>query len=527
MGDVGSVLGGMIGIAVFLFFFIVVVVINRYKRCPSNRILVIYGKVGRGRSARCIHGGGAFVWPLIQSSQFLSLQPMTIDINLTGALSKQNIRINTPSTFTVGISTNADIMLNAAERLLGLSGDEIETQAEDIILGQLRLVIATLTIEQINQDRELFLQQINENVATELNKIGLQLINVNIKDITDESSYIEAIGKKSAAEAVNKARVEVAEQERNGAIGETRAVREKEVEVASELAETEKGKKEAEKNRRIAVAQLETETASAEAKADRERDVEIARQRAETEKGTKEADSTKRVAVAEYEAQAVKGENESKAQVAGYNATLAEKTATAHERGEVAKANAEQKILEAEKLTEKARLEKVELVQREIEQRKVEIDAEAEAERIRRMARGEADATLAKYEAEAAGLKKLLQAKSEGYKTIIEASGDDPKVAATLLLLEKLETLVDKQVEAISHLKIDKITVWDSGGNGNGSSSTANFVRSFVGSLPPLQEIAKQAGIELPDYLGSIKADNEDETESESKKAPPVSHVSA
>ncbi|HNF17180.1 MAG TPA: flotillin family protein, partial [Leptospiraceae bacterium] len=114
-------------------------IVNRYRRCPSNKILVIYGKVGKNKSALCIHGGGAFVWPLIQDSQFLKLEPMTIEINLTGALSKQNIRINTPSTFTVGISTDENLMGNAAERLLGLTEAQIKTQAEDIILGQLRL----------------------------------------------------------------------------------------------------------------------------------------------------------------------------------------------------------------------------------------------------------------------------------------------------------------------------------------------------------------------------------------------------
>jgi len=193
--------------------------LTRYKRCPSNRILVIYGKVGKGKSAKCVHGGGSFILPVIQDWQYLNLNPLPIEIDLKGALSRQNIRINTPSTFTVGISTRPEVMLNAAERLLGLAEPEIRTQAIDIILGQLRLVIATLTIEEINQDREQFLQLINKHVASELNKVGLELINVNIKDITDESGYIESIGKKAAAEAINLAKVEVAQQERSGAIG--------------------------------------------------------------------------------------------------------------------------------------------------------------------------------------------------------------------------------------------------------------------------------------------------------------------
>ena len=130
---------------------------SRYKRCPSDKILVIYGKVGEGQSARCIHGGGTLVWPLIQDYSYMSLTPITIGIPLQKALSMQNIRINVPSTFTIGISTEPAIMNNAAERLLKLDQSSVEEMAKEIIFGQLRLTVASLTIEQINQDRESFL----------------------------------------------------------------------------------------------------------------------------------------------------------------------------------------------------------------------------------------------------------------------------------------------------------------------------------------------------------------------------------
>ena len=176
---------GLIIVPTLILFFASIFLSKQYKRCPSNQILVIYGSVGTGKSARCIHGGGAFVIPLLQDFTYLSLEPITIEIDLRSALSKKNIRVNVPSTFTVGISTKPNIMTNAAERLLGLSIDEISSQAQDIILGQMRLVIATLAIEEINQDREKFLDLVNTNVNVELNKIGLDVINVNIRDITD------------------------------------------------------------------------------------------------------------------------------------------------------------------------------------------------------------------------------------------------------------------------------------------------------------------------------------------------------
>ncbi|UZR94816.1 flotillin family protein [Chondrinema litorale] len=454
--EIISGLGGILGVFLVL---VTAVFVSRYKRSPSNKILVVYGKVGTGKSAKCIHGGGAFVIPVIQDWQYLNLSPIPIEIDLKGALSKQNIRINTPSTFTVGISTKEGIMLNAAERLLGLDEAELRNQALDIILGQLRLVIATLTIEEINQDREQFLSLINKHVASELNKVGLELINVNIKDITDESGYIEAIGKKAAAEAVNLAKVEVAQQERSGSIGEAKANREKDVEVASEYAQS--------------------------------------------EEGTKAAEAKKRVGIANLEAGAVQGENQSKAKVAEYNAELAEKTAEAQRRSDVANANALKEILEAQKIAEMAKLEKEQIVQKEIEKRKIELDAEAKAEQIRRVAKGDADAILMKYKAEAEGLQQLLKAKAKGYEEIVASCNGDSKAAATLLLLEKLETLVAKQTEAIANLKIDKITVWDSG-SGEKGGSTSNFIKNFISTLPPIHELAKQAGIDLPSYLGSV-----------------------
>jgi len=443
----------------FIVLFLMIYLIKRYKRCPSDQILVIYGKVGRGQSSNCIHGGGALVLPLVQDYRYMSLTPMTIPIPLQNALSLQNIRINVPSTFTVGISTDPGIMNNAAERLLNLNGPEIESMAREIIFGQLRLTVASLTIEQINQDRESFLASIRKNVEPELNKIGLYLINVNITDITDESTYIASIGKKAAAEAINKAKVDVAEQEKIGSVGEAEAIREKEIRVAENVAQA--------------------------------------------EKGIKAAEADRRVYVQGQEATAVKGENEAQANIADYNAILAKRQATALQVGEVARREAEVEIQKAQYKAEQERLNAAEIVREEIDKRKIEIAAEAEAQKLRKEAQGEADAVLAKHKAEAEGVRKVLDAKAEGYRALVESCRGDAKSAATLLLVEKIENLVAYQVEAIKNIKIDKITVWDSGAS-DGKSSTASFVSNLIKSLPPLHELAGMVGVELPGYLGKM-----------------------
>jgi flotillin len=313
--------------------------------------------------------------------------------------------------------------------------------ATEIIIGQLRLTVASLRIEEINQDRERFLESIKNNIEPELHKIGLTLLNVNITDITDESEYIESIGKKASSTAVNQAKVDVAEQDKKGDIGKALA----------------------EKDRRVSVAS--------------------------------------------FNAEAVKGENDSKAQIALTNAVLAEREAEATQRSQVAKQQAEAEIQRARALAQAQFLEADQIVPQEIKKKKIRIEAEAEAQSKVLIAKGEAEAILAIKQAEAEGLLKVLDAKSIGYKQLFEACGHDAKNASTMLLIEKLEEIVKLQVEAIKNIKIDKITVWDSGsGNGDakGGSSTSNFISQLVKSLPALHDIAELAGLELPQYLGNM-----------------------
>ncbi len=500
-------LGGIVAVALILLF-VIAFVVRQYKVCPPNRVLVISGKIGGPRAAKCVHGGGTFVMPFIQTHSYLLLDPMVIDIPLSGALSQNNIRVNVPSTFTVGISTDPVLMNNAAERLLGLRSEQAREQAQDIILGQLRLVIATLTIEEINRDREKFMTLINENVAKEINKIGLTLINVNIRDITDESGYIEAIGKRAAAEAIQRAKVEVSQQERDGATGEAIAVRERTVKVSAERATAVEGEKLAEQRQRITVAALEAQAIKGETESKREREIAIAQREAEVIVARKQAEQEQRVRVAEAEALATTGENASRAMMAESNAKLAEISAEARRRAEVAASEATAKVLLAQREQELARLGKEQLAPQEVEKRRVEIAAEAEAQKVRLEAAGQADAIRAKFEAEAAGVRQVLEAKADGYRKLMSACAENPQIAPTLLMIEQLPEIVAQQVKAIQNLKIDKITVWDSGsgkvGEG-GRGSTADFLAGLIGALPPMHELARQAGVELPGVLGTVR----------------------
>ena len=471
-----AVLGAL---AAFVLLMIFISVVTWYRKCPSDRIMIIYGKTGGNQAARCIHGGAKFVWPIIQDYGYISLRPLQIPVNLDNALCKQNIRINVPSIFTVGVSTSPEIMGNAAERLFGQTPEAIAELAKDIIFGQLRLVIASMLIEEINADRETFLRAVEANVAEELKKLGLELLNVNITDITDESGYIAAIGQRAAAGAINKARVDVAEEQRKGSIGSA----------------------EAKKLERIAVSQAEAEAASGEANAERDRRIAV-----------KQADST-----------ATQGENVSMIEIAQSNATRQEQEAEAYRRAEAARKIAAAQIekaqfeAEAEAQISRAKMEMERqnaevIVPAEINKRQVEIAADAEAEKIRREAKGAADAIYAKLEAQARGNFEILKAKGEGYKAIIEACENDSNAASKMLLIEKLQEIVSLQTEAIKGIKIDKVTVWDGGNKGaDGTTTTANFLSGMLQSLPPLHDVAGMAGLDLPDYLGKVKTDKRDE----------------
>jgi len=465
----------LIIIIVFVVFVTFAAILRRYKRCPSDKVLVIYGKTGKNKegsisSARCIHGGASFIWPVFQSYKFLDLTPISIECNLTNALSKQNIRVDVPCRFTVGISTEPEVMTNAAERLLDLHPSDIQNIATDILFGQLRLVIATMDIEEINADRDKFLAAVSTNVEAELRKIGLKLINVNVTDIRDESGYIEALGKEAAAKAINDAKKSVAEQNRFGEIGK--------------------------------------------AEADRDKDIRIA----ETSRDT-------RIYTAEANAKAVEGENNSRIAIANSDANRrekqaeAERIAVAAEKVQAAKAleeaykserDAELARAEREKATQEANI----VVAAQIEKEKMIIEAEAKAEQLRREAQGQADAIFAKMDAQARGALEILSKQAAGFGKLVEAAGGDAKDAITMLISDKLPELVKTQVEAVKGINIDKVTVWDGGSKDGGKTATANFISGMMQSVPPLDEIFKMAGMSLPTYLKGkeeAKADVQEE----------------
>jgi flotillin len=450
-----------------LLFILVLWLVSRYKRCPSDKILVVYGRTGSDASATCYAGGGTFVWPVIQDYQYLDLTPLSIDVNLQDALSKQNIRVSVPAQFTVGISNKPHLMLAAAERLLALDRSSISNLSHDIIMGQMRLVIANMDIEELNIDRDKFVESVYRNVGEELHKIGLELINVNVTDIQDESGYIKALGQEAAAKAINDAKIKVANELRTGSIGEAEAQQDQRSKVADANSRAEIG----EANADAKATEGKNKSAIAIANSNAERDIELA-------EANRRAIAARKVA----EANALK------------EAYAAEKSAE-----------------EARGLMEKARREAEEVVQADIQKQKAIIAAQAEAERRREIARGEADAVLLKYQAEAQGMEELLRKQADGFQKLVTAAGGNPESAINYLMLDKLAELTRIQTDAIKDVDIEKVVVYD-GGSGQG---VGNFVQGLYGMVPQLNDFLKQSGMRLPDGLVRQNA-----SEAEERPAP-------
>src|SRR5688572_3089780 len=498
-----TVLAAFVGM---VFFSTVILLKTNYKRCSSNQVLVIFGKTGHGQAAKTVHGGAAFVWPLFQDYRYLSLEPIQIEIPLRGALSIENIRVNVPSVFTVAVGTQPDVMTNAAIRLLDLSVEEIRKQAEEIIFGQLRQVIASMRIEDINRDRDTFLQHIQNSVEPELKKIGLVLINVNITDIQDESGYIDAIGQKAASQAIQQARADVADEVKQGEIRVAGADRDKVVQVASATKEREVGTRLAAREQAVRIAELEKEQTVGEQTAAFSRDVQV-----------KQAEQAKRIAMAEANAKAVDGENVADAKIAQSQATLLVQKAEAYEKGESRKREAEAAVIEIQnRAMAKAALAEAERVEAEqrakfeapakAQKARIVVDAEAEAEKRRLEAQGEASAIFAKLEAEARGHYEILAKKGEGLKRIVEACGGAQQ-AFQLMMLEHMDHLAETSAKAISNIKFDKVVVWENGGS-NGRSNTADFLHKMAGTLPPMLHVMRDiGGVEIPDSLAKLVGD--------------------
>ncbi|HSI10297.1 MAG: flotillin family protein [Rariglobus sp.] len=470
-----------ISLAVVFVMVVGITLLSRYRMCPPDKILVVYGKVSSGLSSRCYHGGATFVMPVLQSYQYLDLTPITLDIELKGALSSQNIRIDAPASFTIGISTDPEVMQNAATRLLGRSLDEVQQLAAEIIMGQMRVVFASMTIEEINNDREKLIAAITKGVEVELHKVGLRMINGNIRDIKDQSGYIDALGKESAARAINDAQIKVAQENQRGSIGRAEAEREQAIRVANAQAEAKRGQNTAQ----AIIAKSDADLASDQAEAKRR------------------TEAAQQVASARVLQEGYKAQQEAEL-------ARADRDKAAQQADQIVKAEVDKQRV---RIDAEAKAAQSEILQKGQSAAYI-IQKDAEAEGVKRVAEGEAAGIRAKLSAEASGIQAKLTAEAEGTRALLDAKAqgfekllrvaDDTAGATQLLIAENIVRIAEIQAGAIKGLSFEKVIVMG-GGNGAGGASAGpgQFVQDLYKGVLPINELAKSVGLNLPAFLGT------------------------
>lgn len=510
-------------ILVVVVLLTVIGILSRYRKCKSDEVLVVYGKNGTAKSAKLYHGGAAFVWPIVQGYEFLSMKPMQIDCKLTGAISAQNIRVDVPTTITVAISTDPEVMQNAAERMLGLSMEDKQNLITDVVYGQMRLVIADMTIEELNSDRDKFLSKVKDNIDTELRKFGLYLMNINISDIRDAANYIVNLGKEAESKAQNEAQANIEEQEKLGAIKIAEQIKERETRVAETRKDQEISIAATRKEQEISVAQTDKERVSLVAKANAEKESQVARAEAEKNINVEQANTAKESRIAELnsdmeikQAEAQKkaaiGRNEAQKEIALSNAQLSVTQANADkEAGEAAarseaavqaaREKAQKEVEEAKALKVESSLKAEKIVPAEVAKQEAILQADAVAEKVIREAEAKAKATMAqaeaeakairlKLEAEAEGKKMSLLAEADGFQAMVKAAELNPTIAIQYKMVDQWKEIAGEQVKAFEKLQLGNVTVFD-GGDG----ATGNFLNSLVKTVAPSLGVLDQLPI--------------------------------
>ena len=199
----------LIGGGVLLLAVTVLGILSRYRRSAPDELLVVFGKSGKiqvtgenGKKetlvvpSKIIQGGGTFVWPIIQDWKKMSMKPIQIKATVDG-IDSQAIQLHLPVVLTTAISRDKEIQQNAATRFLSATPNEVQSQIQEILIGETRAIMATMLIEEINADRDKFLTKVRTNLEQELTKIGYDVTNINISEITDDANYIKNMGQKA------------------------------------------------------------------------------------------------------------------------------------------------------------------------------------------------------------------------------------------------------------------------------------------------------------------------------------------
>jgi flotillin len=443
---------------------------------PPNQAAVITGRRSEGRTYKTIRGGRALRIPIIEKVDYIPLTTMPLDVRVQNAYSRGNIPLAIQAVANVKVGWSpSEVFDNAIERLLPFDRAAVEAQATETLAANLRGVLATMTPEEVNEDRLKFAEKLEEEATGDLAKLGLVIDTVRIQNVSDDVDYLASVGRRKTAEVIRDA--EISEAETRAETAEKRAA--------------------ADRQARIAQAEADARAKEREARAKQEADIAAARAEAETKREQAAAQRASRIAEAEADAEAKEAEAAARqrAEVAAAQANIhiseeqnklrvrkAELDEQADSREKAAVENAKRVAAEAR--------EKAEAARALAEARRLEADVVAPARASREAAEQEAAA-------QAAPIRERGRAEAEVLRLLYAEVRSAGEVGMHVFTLEKLPELLRIAGEAAGEMEIDRLVVVD-GGDGAGAASALSQRPQAM--MKMIEQMAGYAGID-PDSL--------------------------
>jgi flotillin len=465
----GIIAGGII-IVVFVAFALLVVYASRVKKVGPNEVLVISGRGETRRTHeeieskfRIVSGGRAFIWPVLERVDHLSLELMTIDITTPDVPTVQGVPVTVDGVAQVKIGSDESSIRTAAIQLLSKSRDQIRYVAHETLAGHLRAILGTLTVEQLYRDREAFAQKVQEVSGDDMASMGMEIVSFVIKDISDSEGYLEALG-----------RPRIAQVKRDAAIGEAEAARDATIKSAAARQEGESAK-------------FGSETKIAES----QKDYEVQRANYQAEMNRKKAEAELAYTLQQnIENQKVKAE-EVQIEV------IAKQKQIEVEHQEVMRR--EQELDATVRKPAEAEQYKVRTLA-DARQYQLQAEATGEAEAIRRRGEAEADASKAKGLAEAQIIREQGLAEAEATLKKAEAWKQYTQAAIIQQVIDALPAIAGAIAQPLS--KTDRIVMINSSGNGAGASKLTEDITNIIAQTPATIEAL--TGIDLTEMIKEL-----------------------
>ncbi|MGV8151888.1 MAG: SPFH domain-containing protein [Candidatus Nanoarchaeia archaeon] len=532
---------GMILLIVLGLMAVLKIAASRWKKIPPNMAGIFYGKKSGkdGIGFRVVSGGGSLQMPFIEDFQPMSTAVFQTEIDENKIPNVDNVRINVNGIATCKISTKQEDLMNAAKAFLGKTEDEIKATVQNILKGHLRSIIGKLDIDAILRKRDEFNQQVIKESSEELTRIGVQILTLVIQDVNDDHGYIEALGRKTVAEAIRDADIKVAEAKKEADIKVSTAQKE----AAKVKAENEALIAEANKDRDVKQAQYKATADGELAKANQALAIANAAQEQRLKVAQAERDA------AEKEAQILVQQKEAERKQQELEATVVKPAQAAKQKQIIdAEASKQQQILEAEAAKQQQILEaeaakEVQIRKAEADQKAKTLEGEGEAAKTRAIGEGQAAATKAIGEGEAARTRAIgegqaaatkatltaaaegaaaqkglvLKAEADGTKALAEAMAQMTEAAKLILILDRVPVLMDKFGDAGSKIarevfmgcaaplgNIDELRIIDFGGDGKSVKNLGTLVPTMVMEI--LTKL-RASGVDVTDLASKLGID--------------------